>query len=176
MAIGRISGPLLKANLLRDGVDLAFESDLLYLDVINRRIGVKTKTPSHDLTIDGTTRTTNLLVDTAATIASKLAQAVNSTEQSVTLDPIVVDKISQANADAPMVSEQQNTETNQPSKLSQFASGSRNQLSGLGTAIFSGAVDAPVDMEGKNSLLKYAGAKLGAYGMSRLLHVSLYRD
>jgi len=70
MAIGRISGPLLKANLLRDGVDLAFESDLLYLDVINRRIGVKTKTPSHDLTIDGTTRTTNLLVDTAATIAT----------------------------------------------------------------------------------------------------------
>ena len=28
MAIGRISGPLLKANLLREGVNLAFENDL----------------------------------------------------------------------------------------------------------------------------------------------------
>jgi hypothetical protein len=33
MAVGRITGTLLKANLLRDGVDLAFETDLLYLDV-----------------------------------------------------------------------------------------------------------------------------------------------
>ncbi len=32
MAIGRISGPLLKSNLIRDGVNLAFETDLLYLD------------------------------------------------------------------------------------------------------------------------------------------------
>ena len=64
MAVGRISGPLLKANLLRDGVDLAFENDLLYLDVINGRIGVKTSSPAYDLDINGTTRTTNLIVDT----------------------------------------------------------------------------------------------------------------
>lgn len=69
MAVGRISGPLLKANLVRDGVDLAFETDLLYLDVNNSRIGVKTATPQHDLDINGTTRTTNLLVDTQADIA-----------------------------------------------------------------------------------------------------------
>jgi hypothetical protein len=60
MAVGRISGPLLKANLLRNGVDLAFETDLLYLDVNNLRVGIKTKTPTHDLQINGTTRTTNL--------------------------------------------------------------------------------------------------------------------
>lgn len=69
MAIGRISGPLLKANLIREGVDLAFETDLLYLDVNNSRIGVKTATPTHDLQVNGTTRTTNLLVDTQADIA-----------------------------------------------------------------------------------------------------------
>ena len=62
MAVGRISGPLLKANLLRDGVDLAFETDLLYLDVVNGRIGIKTDSPTHDLTVNGTTRTTNLEV------------------------------------------------------------------------------------------------------------------
>ena len=33
MAIGRISGPLLKEDLLRDEVNLAFETNLLFLDV-----------------------------------------------------------------------------------------------------------------------------------------------
>jgi hypothetical protein len=62
MSVGRISGPLLKANLLRDGVDLAFENDLLYLDVNNLRVGINTSSPTHDLTVSGTTRTTNLEV------------------------------------------------------------------------------------------------------------------
>jgi cytoskeletal protein CcmA (bactofilin family) len=61
--LGRISGPLLKANLLREGVDLAFETDLLYLDVTNMRIGVNTSTPTHDLQVNGTTRTTYLETD-----------------------------------------------------------------------------------------------------------------
>lgn len=69
MAIGRISGPLLKANLNREGVNLAFETDLLYLDVNNSRIGVKTAAPQYDLEVNGTTRTTNLIVDTQADIA-----------------------------------------------------------------------------------------------------------
>ena len=63
MAIGRISGPLLKSNLLRQGVDLAFETDLLYLNVTDSRIGVNTATPTTDLHVDGTTRTTTLVVD-----------------------------------------------------------------------------------------------------------------
>jgi len=54
MAVGRISGPLLKSNLLRNGIDLAFETDLLYLDVNNGRIGVKTNTPGCDLQVNGT--------------------------------------------------------------------------------------------------------------------------
>ena len=62
MAIGRISGPLLKANLIRDGVDLAFETDLLYLDVNNSRIGINTATPQYDLDVVGTTRSTDLEV------------------------------------------------------------------------------------------------------------------
>ena len=61
MAVGRISGPLLKANLLRNGVDLAFETDLLYLDVNNSRIGVKTASPQYDLDVNGTTRSTDLI-------------------------------------------------------------------------------------------------------------------
>lgn len=67
MAIGRISGPLLKQNLLREGVNLAFENDLLYLelsdaDPANHKVGIKTTTPQHELDVNGTTRTTNLSV------------------------------------------------------------------------------------------------------------------
>ena len=66
MAVGRISGPLLKSNLVRNGVDLAFETDLLYLDVNNSRIGVNMTTPQYALDIDGTVQATN--IQTAGTI------------------------------------------------------------------------------------------------------------
>jgi len=69
MAIGRISGPLLKANLIRDGVDLAFETDLLYLDVNNSRIGVNTAAPEYDLDVNGTLHAENLLIDNDAILS-----------------------------------------------------------------------------------------------------------
>jgi hypothetical protein len=69
MAIGRISGPLLKANLIRDGIDLAFETDLLYLNVTDDRIGINTAAPQYDLDVNGTTRSTNLRVDTQIDVA-----------------------------------------------------------------------------------------------------------
>ena len=55
MAIGRISGAMLKANLERLGTDLAFETDLLYIDVANDRIGINTTTPSQSLQVDNVT-------------------------------------------------------------------------------------------------------------------------
>lgn len=70
MAIGRISGQLLKSNLLRAGENLAFETDLLYLDVVNSRIGVKTASPSTDLHVSGHTRSTNLTVDNQLNIGN----------------------------------------------------------------------------------------------------------
>lgn len=69
MAVGRISGPLLKDNLLRNGVNLAFESSLLYLDVKNSRIGINTANPQYDLDVSGTSRTTNLTVSNQLTLA-----------------------------------------------------------------------------------------------------------
>ncbi|CAB4125883.1 hypothetical protein UFOVP181_355 [uncultured Caudovirales phage] len=74
---GRISGPLLANNLLRDGVDLAFESTLLYLNVSTGTIGINTDSPSRTLTVNGTTHTTNLIVDTQATIANFTISANN---------------------------------------------------------------------------------------------------
>jgi len=73
-ALGRISGPLLKSNLIRNGIDLAFETDLLYLDVNNQRVGVKTTAPTHELQVNGTLQTTNLIVDNRADIADITVQ------------------------------------------------------------------------------------------------------
>jgi len=70
MAIGRISGPLLKANLNRDGVDLAFETDLLYLSVNNSRIGVNNVSPTAALDVNGTTKSTNITVANQVTVGN----------------------------------------------------------------------------------------------------------
>ena len=70
MAIGRISGPLLKANLVRDGVDLAFETDLLYLDVTNARIGVNKSSPASDFDVNGTLSSNNLAIDSTLTVST----------------------------------------------------------------------------------------------------------
>jgi len=53
MAIGRVSGLMLKSNLERQGIDLSFETDLLYLDVTNNRIGVRNNAPTKTLDITG---------------------------------------------------------------------------------------------------------------------------
>jgi hypothetical protein len=65
MAIGNISGPLLTANLLRNGKDLAFETDLLFLNVSdpnpqNFKVGIGTSSPAYLLDISGITRSTNI--------------------------------------------------------------------------------------------------------------------
>jgi hypothetical protein len=73
--LGRISGPLLDANLNRLGVDLTFRNfsasdDLLYLDVTNNRLGINKQPASRRVEIDGTTHTTNLISTTSADIAT----------------------------------------------------------------------------------------------------------
>lgn len=71
VAVGRISGPLLKANLLRQGVDLAFETDLLYLDVNNSRVGIKTASPQAELDVNGSARIQTLdILDTTLPIGN----------------------------------------------------------------------------------------------------------
>ena len=66
--LGRISGPLLAENLIRHGIDLAFETDLLYIDVNNQRVGIQTSSAGRLLDIDGKTLTTNLIVDNWFTV------------------------------------------------------------------------------------------------------------
>jgi len=82
MAVGRISGPLLKSNLLRDGVDLAFETSLLYLDVHHTRVGINTSTPAYDLDVNGYVRTTNLEVTGQLSVSPDLTISGNTIRSS----------------------------------------------------------------------------------------------
>ena len=68
--LGRISGPLLAENLLRNGNNLAFDTNLIYLDVVNGWVGVKNSTPTRTLNINGTTNSPYLIADTSGVFAN----------------------------------------------------------------------------------------------------------
>lgn len=68
-ALGRISGPLLSDNLLRNGVNLAFDTDVMYLDVNNKFVGFNTDTPVRTLDIFGDAYADDLIITTQADIA-----------------------------------------------------------------------------------------------------------
>lgn len=92
--LGRISGPLLDANLVRNGVDLKFSNTtfdstpVLFIDVNNGRIGVKDDTPSFDLDVNNDVRTTNMIADNTARFDNVIARsdAVFTT----TVGPIII--------------------------------------------------------------------------------------
>jgi hypothetical protein len=99
--LGRISGPLLSANLVRNKVDLAFESSLLYLNTTGAYLGINSSSPSTALTVGtalnnggtGTSiiNTVNLNVTTLADIAN-LAISGNSistvVDATITIQPL----------------------------------------------------------------------------------------
>lgn len=81
MTISRINGPMLKENLIRQGVDLSFETDLLYLDVNNFRIGVNNAFPTVELDLVG-----DALFNSTLKISGTIITSEN-TNGDITLDP-----------------------------------------------------------------------------------------
>jgi len=61
--LGRISGPLLNANLLREGTDLRFENQLLYLDVTSKTLSINSTPINKELFVNGTLRTDYIIID-----------------------------------------------------------------------------------------------------------------
>ena len=74
-SLGRISGPLLKANLERNGIDLAFETDLLYLDVNTNRIGIVKDNPAYDLDVNDEIKSIRVTVTDEAIIDNILIRS-----------------------------------------------------------------------------------------------------
>lgn len=60
--LGRIGGQVLTDNLLRAGVDIAVETNLLYLDVANRKIGIRKGVPVYDFDVNSQIFTNDLEV------------------------------------------------------------------------------------------------------------------
>jgi len=58
--LGKVAGPMLRDNLVRNGVDLVIDSNLAYFDVLNRRVGINTNVPEYDLDVNATIRTRTL--------------------------------------------------------------------------------------------------------------------
>jgi hypothetical protein len=81
--LGRIGGQVLTDNLLRAGVDLAFETDLLYLDVNNQKIGIKDSTPVYDLDVNSNIYTNELTVTNQAALGNLRINAPDTISTSV---------------------------------------------------------------------------------------------
>ena len=86
--LGRIGGSLLADNLKRNGANLAFDNRVLYLDVVNSRIGFNTATPVTDLYTPTAIDSTGLIVDTTADIGNFVVSG--HTIQHVLNNPITI--------------------------------------------------------------------------------------
>lgn len=87
-SLGRISGPLLTANLEFQGQDIQFDTDLLYIDVVNKRIGINNYGTSPEtlylgnITGDQSLFSTNLIVDGVTTTDSNWTISSNTIQLS----------------------------------------------------------------------------------------------
>ena len=70
--VGKISGQVLENNLIRQGEDLAFETDLIYLNVNTQRVGINTDIPFRPLVVDSTLKSTHFLIDTDLSVPNFL--------------------------------------------------------------------------------------------------------
>ena len=69
--VGKISGPLLRSNLTRTE-NLAFETDLLYVDHLGLHVGIRKDNPIRDFDINGISNTTNIISENSVTFGNML--------------------------------------------------------------------------------------------------------
>ena len=90
MAITKIAGELLESNLIRT-TDLAFNTDVLVVDVANGRIGIGTDTPGNfKLDVLGNTRITGNQTITGDLIVQGNTTTIDSTNLSIEDNMIVL--------------------------------------------------------------------------------------
>jgi hypothetical protein len=102
--LGRISGPLLSEDLRRNGVNLAFDNDKLYLNVTNKYVGFGTNTPTRTLTAPGNSKfarinpaLSDLIVTTQADIGNltfnNTDKIQNFTNNNIVINPAAGDQL-----------------------------------------------------------------------------------
>jgi len=69
MTINYVKGQILSNNLERDGIDLAFDTDLVYLDVGANSVGINTTTPASTLEVVGNITVGNILIPNVGNIS-----------------------------------------------------------------------------------------------------------
>jgi hypothetical protein len=69
MAINYVKGQILSSNLERDGIDLAFDTDLVYLDVGANRVGINTTTPVSTLEVVGNITVGNIVIPNVGNVS-----------------------------------------------------------------------------------------------------------
>jgi hypothetical protein len=93
--LGRISGALLTDNLVRDGIDLAFDTELLYLNVTNNRIGINTDSPAFNVDVAGDSRAILGIFDsgTLGNIVFQNPSRISTTVGSINVTPLPVNPV-----------------------------------------------------------------------------------
>ena len=66
--VGKISGPLLGTNLERSGIDFSVDTDLLYLNVNDQRVGFSTDVPDATLSINNNFVADDMIIDDVGNI------------------------------------------------------------------------------------------------------------
>lgn len=100
MAFNKIGGDLLESNLLRSS-DLAFQTDLLYLDVDGQRIGIKTDAPgAYALDVNGDVRVQSSLTVVGDLIVEGEATQLDTQNLEVEDNMLVLNKGSSRATDA----------------------------------------------------------------------------
>jgi len=77
--LGKVAGTMLKDNLVRNGVDLSIDTDLMYFDVANRRVGINTTMPGNTFVANGTATISNLYINGNAITSLNGNLILNST-------------------------------------------------------------------------------------------------
>ena len=100
MAINRIGGELLESNLIRTS-DIAFQTDLLFVDVSNGRIGIKTNSPgNYALDVNGTARFQDSVTITGDLTVAGTTTTIDSQNLSVEDNILVINSNNSAATDA----------------------------------------------------------------------------
>ena len=100
MAINRIGGELLESNLIRTS-DIAFQTDLLFIDVSNGRVGIRTDSPgNYALDVNGTARFQESVTVVGDLIVQGTTTTIDSQNLSVEDNILVINSNNSAATDA----------------------------------------------------------------------------